>query len=43
MAPSTIQMIPRNPDRLPRAKAETAEASGIPKATQETRKAARTP
>ena len=36
-------MIPRKPDSVPRPKAETAEATGIRKARQETRKAAMTP
>jgi hypothetical protein len=43
MAARTIQMIPRNPESVPRAKAEKAAARGIPKARQETRKAASTP
>ena len=38
-----IQMIAKKPEREPRAKAENAEGNGIPKATQETRNAARTP
>jgi len=36
-------MIPRKPDRVPNAKADTAEASGIPNARHATRKAAITP
>ncbi len=43
MADSTIQMMPRRPDRVPKQKAETAEATGIPKARQLTTKAAMTP
>ena len=43
MAASTIQMIPRNPDSVPRPNAETAEAIGMPKARHETTKAAMTP
>src|ERR1019366_1395279 len=43
MAASTIQMIPRKPEKEPSAKAEMADGSGIPNATHETRKAARTP
>src|SRR5512137_1430685 len=40
MAPMMIQMIPRNPDRLPRTNAENAVATGIPKGMQDTRNAA---
>ena len=43
IAARTIQMIPRNPDSEPRAKADTAAATGILKARQETTKAAMTP
>ena len=43
MAPSTIQMIPRNPDSTPRPKAENAVAIGMPNGRQDTTKAAITP
>jgi hypothetical protein len=43
MAPIMIQMIARNPDKAPRPKAEMADRTGIPKPTQATRNAARTP
>ena len=43
MAATTIQMIPRKPESVPRPKADTAETTGIPKARQETTKAAMTP
>src|ERR1700688_4740278 len=43
IAARTIQMIPRNPESVPSAKAETAEATGILKTTQEIRNAAMTP
>ena len=43
IAPRTIQMIPRNPDKVPKLKAEKAETSGILNAMQLTRKAAITP
>ena len=43
IAARTIQIIPRKPDSDPSAKADTAEASGILKAMQETRNAAITP
>ena len=43
IAANTIQMIPRNPDSVPSAKAETAEVTGILKTMQETRNAAMTP
>ena len=43
IAARTIQMIPRKPERVPSANAETAEATGILKTAQETRNAAMTP
>ncbi|MNL80660.1 hypothetical protein D3C87_2075680 [compost metagenome] len=43
IAARTIQMMPRQPDSDPSAKADAAEASGILKTMQETRKAAMTP
>ena len=43
IAARTIQMIPRNPEREPSAKAETADTTGILKTRHETTKAAMTP
>ena len=43
IAASTIQMMPRKPDRLPSVNADSADGSGIRNARQETRKAASTP
>jgi len=43
IAATTIQMMPRNPDSEPSAKAETAATRGMRKTTQETRNAASTP
>jgi hypothetical protein len=36
-------MIPRNPERVPSPKADTADLTGIPKARQDTTNAAITP